>query len=148
MSFLPLSSLPALDAVLNGASAVFLITGYTFIRRGNMRAHRTCMLTAFACSVAFLYFYLYFHAHAGVIRFSGQGWIRPVYFTLLTSHTILAAVIVPLVLITLSRALRKRFDRHRAIARWTLPIWLYVSVTGVIIYWLLYIVYTPIGLPV
>ena len=147
MRFLPLSSLPALDAVLNGASAIFLIAGYSFIRRKKILAHQVCMLTAFACSVAFLYFYLYFHAHAGVIRFSGQGWVRPVYFTLLTSHTILAAVIVPLVLITLSRALRKRFDRHRAIARWTLPIWLYVSVTGVIIYWLLYIVYTPIGLP-
>ena len=147
MRFLPLSSLPALDAVLNGVCAVFLIAGYAFIRRGRMRAHQVCMLTAFACSVAFLYFYLYFHAHAGVIRFSGRGWIRPIYFTLLTSHTILAAVIVPLVLVTLSRALRKRFDRHRAIARWTLPIWLYVSVTGVIIYWLLYIVYTPIGLP-
>ena len=147
MRFLPLSSLPALDAVLNGASAIFLIAGYSFIRRKKILAHQVCMLTAVACSVAFLYFYLYFHAHAGVIRFSGQGWVRPVYFTLLTSHTILAAVIVPLVLITLSRALRKRFDRHRAIARWTLPIWLYVSVTGVIIYWLLYIVYTPIGLP-
>ncbi len=92
----------------------------------------------------FLVFYLYFHLHAGVIRFSGQGWIRPVYFTILVSHTILAAAIVPLVLITLARALRERFDRHRAIARWTLPIWLYVSITGVVVYWLLYIAYTPI----
>jgi uncharacterized membrane protein YozB (DUF420 family) len=92
-------------------------------------------------------YYVYFHLHAGIIRFGGQGWIRPVYFTLLTSHTILAVVIVPLVLITLSRALRERFDRHRAIARWTLPLWLYVSVTGVIIYWLLYLAYKPIGAP-
>jgi uncharacterized membrane protein YozB (DUF420 family) len=105
------------------------------------------MITAFLSSTAFLIFYLYFHLHAGIIRFGGQGWIRPVYFTLLTSHTILAVVIVPLVLITLTRALRERFDRHRAIARWTLPLWLYVSVTGVIIYWLLYLAYTPIGAP-
>jgi uncharacterized membrane protein YozB (DUF420 family) len=88
--------------------------------------------------------YLYFRFHAGGIRFGGVGWIRPVYFALLISHTTLAAVIVPLVLITLTRALRKRFDRHRAIARWTLPIWLYVSITGVIVYWLLYVAYTPI----
>lgn len=110
-----------------------------------MRPHRACMLTAFFCSMAFLFFYVYFHVHAGLIRFGGQGWIRPVYFTLLISHTILAIVIVPLVLITLTRALREKFDRHRAIARWTFPLWLYVSATGVIIYWLLYVAYTPIG---
>jgi putative membrane protein len=147
MTLLPLSSLPAVDAILNGASAFLLIVGYFFIRRGKMFAHQVSMISAFVCSSAFLFFYLYFHFHAGVIRFSGQGWIRPVYFTLLTSHTILAAAIVPLVLITLTRAFRKRFKKHRAIARWTLPLWLYVSVTGVIIYWLLYIAYTPIGLP-
>jgi putative membrane protein len=144
---IPLSSLPAVNASLNATSAVFLIAGYSFIRRGKITAHRICMLTAFFSSTAFLVFYLYFHFHAGLIRFGGQGWIRPVYFTLLTSHTILAVVIVPLVLITLTRALRERFDRHRAIARWTLPVWLYVSVTGVIIYWLLYLAYTPIGAP-
>jgi uncharacterized membrane protein YozB (DUF420 family) len=105
------------------------------------------MLAAFCCSAVFLACYVYFHLHAGIIRFGGQGWIRPVYFTLLTTHTILAVVIVPLVLITLSRALREKFDRHRAIARWTFPLWLYVSVTGVIIYWLLYIAYNPIGAP-
>lgn len=105
------------------------------------------MITAFVCSTAFLVFYLYFHFHAGLVRFGGKGWIRPVYLTLLTSHTILAAAIVPLVLITLTRAFRDRFDRHRAIARWTLPLWFYVSVTGVVIYWLLYIAYTPIGAP-
>jgi putative membrane protein len=102
------------------------------------------MIAAFCCSTVFLGLYLYFHARAGVIRFGGQGWLRPVYFTLLLSHTILAVVIVPLVLITLTRALRERFDRHRAIARWTLPLWLYVSITGVIVYWLLYVATTPI----
>jgi len=144
---IPLSALPRINASLNASSAAFLIAGYSFIRRGKIIAHRICMITAFVCSAAFLVFYLYFHLRAGIIRFGGQGWIRPVYFTLLTSHTILAVVIVPLVLITLTRALRERFDRHRAIARWTLPLWLYVSVTGVIIYWLLYIAYKPIGAP-
>jgi putative membrane protein len=144
---IPLSSLPAIDASLNGASALFLVTGYLFIRRGKISLHRACMTTAFACSTVFLACYVYFHLHAGIVRFGGEGWIRPVYFTLLTSHTILAVIIVPLVLITLTRALRERFDRHRAIARWTLPLWLYVSVTGVIIYWLLYLAYKPIGAP-
>ena len=102
------------------------------------------MISAFFCSCLFLVLYLSFHAMAGVVRFGGEGWIRPVYFTLLTSHSILAALIVPMVLITLARALRERFDRHRAIARWTLPIWLYVSITGVIVYWLLYVAYPPI----
>jgi putative membrane protein len=147
MTLLPLSSLPAVNASLNGASAAFLVLGYIFIRRHKILLHRICMLAAFACSTVFLGFYLYFHFHAGLIRFGGQGWIRPVYFTLLTSHTILAATIVPLVLITLTRALRNKFDRHRAIARWTLPLWFYVSVTGVVIYWLLYIAYKPIGAP-
>ena len=139
-----LAMLPATNAALNAACTVFLLCGYIFIRKGKIRWHRACMISAFGCSAIFLVFYLYFHAHAGVIRFSGQGWIRPVYFIILISHTILAAVIVPLVLITLSRALRQQFVRHRAIARWTLPIWLYVSITGVVVYWLLYVVYTPI----
>jgi uncharacterized membrane protein YozB (DUF420 family) len=121
-----------------------LICGYFLIRRRKIQLHRICMIAAFLCSSLFLGFYLYFHFHAGVIRFGGQGWIRPVYFTLLVTHTTLAVVIVPLVLITLARALRERFDRHRAIARWTLPLWLYVSITGVIVYWLLYVAYTPI----
>ena len=99
------------------------------------------MLIAFACSVAFLASYVIYHLHAGVVHFMGQGWIRPVYFTLLGTHTVLAIVIVPLALITLSRALAQKFDRHRRIARWTLPIWLYVSVTGVIVYLLLYRLY-------
>jgi putative membrane protein len=139
-----LLSLPAVNASLNGACTVLLVAGYSFIRRRKIQLHRACMIAAVACSTVFLALYLYFHAHAGVIRFSGQGWIRPVYFMLLVSHTILAVAIVPLVLITLTRALRERFDRHRAIARWTLPLWLYVSVTGVIVYWLLYVRYTPI----
>jgi len=138
------SALPAVNASLNAACTVLLVAGYSFIRAKKIRFHRACMISAVACSAVFLALYLYFHAHAGVIRFSGQGWIRPVYFTLLISHTVLAIVIVPLVLITLVRALRERFDKHRAIARWTLPLWLYVSVTGVVVYWLLYVAYTPI----
>jgi uncharacterized membrane protein YozB (DUF420 family) len=103
-----------------------------------MAAHRALMLTALVTSSLFLISYLYYHWHVGSVRFQGQGWSRPLYFTILISHTILAAAIVPLVIITLSRALRERFDRHRAIARWTFPLWLYVSVTGVVIYFMLY----------
>lgn len=141
---IPVRSVPAVIASLNALAAVFLIVGFAFIRARKIKQHRFCMIAALICSSLFLAFYLYFHSVAGVIRFGGQGWIRPVYFTLLVSHTVLATVIVPLVLITLVRALRKRFDRHRVIARWTLPIWVYVSVTGVLVYWLLYVVYTPI----
>jgi uncharacterized membrane protein YozB (DUF420 family) len=144
---MPLSSIPLLNAILNGTSAVFLIIGLSFILRGKILAHKLCMLSAFACSAVFLGFYLYFHVHAGLIRFGGQGWIRPVYFTVLISHTILAVVSLPLILVTLTFALRSRFGQHRRIAKWTYPIWLYVSVTGVIVYWLLYIAYTPIGAP-
>jgi uncharacterized membrane protein YozB (DUF420 family) len=140
----PLESLPKLNASLNAACTVFLVLGFLFIRSGKIRYHRFCMIVAFLCSTVFLGFYVYFHLHAGVIRFGGQGWIRAVYFTILITHTTLAVVIVPLILITLSRALRERFASHRAIARWTLPLWLYVSVTGVIVYWLLYIAYAPI----
>lgn len=123
---------------------MLLLAGYSFIRRGKITLHRACMVAAFLCSTVFLGLYLYFHFHAGVIRFGGQGWIRPVYLGILITHTTLAVVIVPLILITFARALRERFDKHRAIARWTLPLWLYVSVTGVIVYWLLYVAYTPI----
>jgi len=136
-----LLSHPAWNAVLNAASAVLLSSGYLMIRRKKILAHKTCMISAFCCSTAFLVSYVVYHVHAGVVRFQGQGWVRPVYFTLLTSHTILAAAIVPLALITLSRALRSQFGRHRQIARWTLPIWFYVSITGVIIYFLLYHLY-------
>ena len=136
-----LSSLPAVNASLNAASAVFLIIGYRFIRRKKILLHKICMLAAFTCSTVFLASYLYFHSRAGVVHFLGQGWIRPVYFSILTTHTILAGVIVPLVLVTLYRALTNQFDRHQRIARWTFPLWLYVSITGVVIYWLLYRVY-------
>jgi len=139
-----LGLLPAVNAALNATCTVLLLLGFLFIQRRKITLHRLFMVAAFCCSTVFLALYVYFHVHAGVIRFGGQGWIRPVYFAILISHTTLAIVIVPLVLLTLSRALRERFDRHRAIARWTLPLWLYVSVTGVIVYWLLYIAYTPI----
>ncbi len=142
-----LASIPALNALLNGACAAFLLIGLTFIIRGKVLPHKICMVTAFICSAAFLFFYVYFHLHAGIIRFGGIGWIRPVYFTILISHTILATISLPLILITLAYALSSRFARHRRIALWTFPIWLYVSLTGVVVYWLLYIAYTPIGAP-
>jgi len=129
---------PVIDASLNGTSAVLLLVGRSFIKRGRMAAHRVVMITALVSSTLFLSSYLYYHWHVGSVHFQGQGWARPVYFSILISHTILAAVIVPMIIITLSRALRKRFDRHRAIARWTYPLWLYVSVTGVVIYFMLY----------
>ncbi|HZP63694.1 MAG TPA: DUF420 domain-containing protein [Terriglobales bacterium] len=129
---------PALDAGLNGTSAVLLLTGRTLIKHGRMAAHRAVMITALISSSLFLACYLYYHWHVGSVHFEGRGWWRPVYFSILISHTILAAVIVPMIVITLSRALRERFDRHRKIARWTYPLWLYVSVTGVIIYVMLY----------
>ncbi len=132
---------PALNATLNALSAVLLSTGYLMIRRGRVLAHKSCMGLAFASSTVFLVSYLLYHAKVGSVPFRGQGWIRPVYFTLLASHTVLAATILPLALVTLSRAVREQFDRHKRIARWTLPLWLYVSVTGVIIYFLLYHVY-------
>jgi uncharacterized membrane protein YozB (DUF420 family) len=135
------SIFPVINATLNGCSAVFLVIGRTLIARGKIAAHRAVMLTAFATSSLFLASYLYYHAHVGSVHFRGTGWSRPVYFTILTSHTILAVVIVPMVLITLSHALREKFDRHRAIARWTFPLWLYVSVTGVVVYLMLYRVF-------
>jgi uncharacterized membrane protein YozB (DUF420 family) len=144
LALIPVRSLPGAIASLNALAAIFLIAGFAFVRAKKIAQHRFCMISALVCSALFLCLYLYFHSVAGVIRFGGQGWIRPVYFTLLVSHTILATIIVPLVLITLTRALSKRFDRHRRIARWTLPIWIYVSVTGVVVYWLLYVAYTPI----
>ncbi len=136
-----LSSLPAVNASLNAASAVFLLIGYRFIRRGRILPHKICMVTAFICSSVFLASYLYFHYQAGVVHFQGQGWIRPIYFSILITHTILAGLIVPLALVTLYRALTNQFDRHKRIARWTFPLWLYVSITGVVIYWLLYRLY-------
>ena len=142
MSF---SDLPAVNASLNAASAVCLSAGYYFIRRKNQAAHRNCMLAAFVCSVLFLICYLTYHGyrayvlHQGPTRFLEPAWFRPIYLTILMTHTILAVVIVPLVLVTLSRALKKRFELHRKSARWTWPLWMYVSVTGVLIYYLLYL---------
>lgn len=133
----------ALNASLNALSAVLLTAGFIMIRRRRIRAHRACMLSAFFVSTAFLVSYVTYHIRVGNVLFQGRGWIRPVYFTLLISHIILAIVIVPLALITLSRALREQFDRHRRIARWTLPLWLYVSVTGVLVYVMLYHLYAP-----
>ena len=129
---------PALDAGLNATSAVLLVIAHKMIERGRMALHRGLMLAAVATSSLFLCSYLYYHAHVGTVRFQGRGWSRPVYFSILVSHTILAAAVVPLVIVTLSRALQERFDRHRVIARWTYPIWLYVSVTGVVVYVMLY----------
>ena len=132
------SIFPPINAVLNGTSAMLLVTGRTLIRHGKMAAHRVCMLAAVVTSTLFFASYLYYHAHVGSVHVPGQGWSRPLYFTILTSHTVLAATVPPLVLITLSRGLRARFDRHRAIAQWTYPIWMYVSITGVVIYLMLY----------
>src|SRR5215470_14971253 len=133
-----LSLFPALNATLNGASALLITTGHGLIRRNNMRLHRACMIAAVATSSLFLASYLYYHAHVGSVRFPGQGWVRLLYFALLISHTVLAAAVVPLVLLALNAGLRGRFEKHRRIARWTFPIWLYVSVTGVIVYIILY----------
>ncbi len=136
----------AFNASLNAISAVLLATGYICIRRHRILAHKVCMVLAVAASLVFLISYVLYHLRVGSVRFQGQGWIRPVYFAILGSHTVLAAVIVPLVAVTLTRALREQFDRHRRIARWTLPLWFYVSVTGVVIYLLLYQVYGPAGI--
>ncbi len=133
------SELPAVNATLNATSAVFLGLGYWFIRQKRVSAHRACMLTAMVVSAVFLISYLAYHAHAGSKHFAGQGLALIVYFSILIPHTVLAMVVAfYLAPVTLSRALRERFDRHKAIARWTLPIWLYVSVTGVVIYIMLY----------
>ncbi|MGB2625476.1 MAG: DUF420 domain-containing protein [Candidatus Acidiferrum sp.] len=133
----------ALNATLNGTSAVLLAGGYAAIRNGKIALHKKFMVSAFAVSTVFLISYLVYHYQVGHVRFQGQGWIRPVYFTLLISHTVLAIVIVPMILVTLRRAWREQYDKHRIIARWTWPLWMYVSVTGVIVYLLLYQVYAP-----
>jgi len=130
--------LPAVNAALNGTAAVLLAVGWVFIRRRQVERHRAFMLGAFTASALFLTSYLVYHAKVGSVPYQGQGALRTVYFSILITHVILAALILPLSLMTLSRALARRFDRHRRIARWTLPIWLYVSVTGVVIYVMLY----------
>ena len=133
-----LSSLPTVNAILNATCTVFLISGFYFIRKKNIVLHRLCMSVAFLTSILFLSSYLTYHAFAGSKRFTKVGWIRPAYFSILASHTVLAAVIVPLILVTLFWAWRGQFEKHRRIARWTWPLWMYVSVTGVVIYWMLY----------
>lgn len=133
--------LPALNATLNATAAVLLAAGWLLIRRGRIAAHRACMLGAVVVSTAFLVSYVVYHSMAGSRPFTGQGWVRAVYFAILMSHIVLAAGMVPFVLTTLYRALGGDFARHARLARWTLPVWLYVSVTGVVVYWLLYRVY-------
>jgi uncharacterized membrane protein YozB (DUF420 family) len=130
--------LPTIDAILNASCTVFLCLGYYFIRTKQISKHRACMLTAFGFSCAFLVVYLIHHAQVGSVRFRGTGWVRTFYFLLLVPHVILAATVVPLALVTISRALRGKIVEHRRIARKTLPIWLFVSISGVIIYWMLY----------
>ena len=137
-----ISLLPHVNALLNATSAVFLIVGYAFIRKLRINAHRNCQISAVVSSSFFLISYITYHSLRGSKHFLGQGIARPIYFTVLTSHTILAVIIVPLVLVTLYRAARGNFVKHRAIARWTLPLWLYVSVTGVIVYLMLYQIYS------
>ncbi len=130
--------LPAVNAALNAASGVLLSAGYLLIRARRIDLHRRCMIAAFITSSVFLACYIAYHAQVGSVRFTRQGLVRPLYFTILITHVTLAAAVLPLAIVTLSRGLKGRFDRHRAIARWTLPIWLYVSVTGVLVYVLLY----------
>lgn len=132
------TDLPSLNAALNSTSATLLLLGFWFIRRQRPTAHRNCMLAACATSLVFLTSYLVYHYHVGHTKFVNPAWFRPYYLAILLTHLVLAIAIVPLVLLTLWRALRGQLDRHRRIARWTWPVWIYVSVTGVLIYWLLY----------
>jgi putative membrane protein len=136
-----ISDLPALNATLNGLAACLLAAGYVFIRRKRIAAHRACMVSAFVASTLFLVSYVVYHAHIGSRPFPGQGAVRLLYFTILITHVVLAAAIVPMALVTLRRGLRLDVIRHRRIARWTWPLWMYVSVTGVIIYLMLYKIY-------
>ena len=135
---LEVTDLPEVNATLNAIAASLLTIGYIYIRRGQTQEHRLCMLAAFATSALFLASYLVYHFNVGSVAFTGQGTIRTVYFTILISHIILAIVILPMAIVTLLRALRGQLESHRRIARWTLPLWLYVSVTGVVVYWMLY----------
>lgn len=132
---------PALNASLNGASAVLIAAGRLFIGRHEIRLHRACMIAAVVTSSIFLGSYLYYHAHVRSVHFPGQGWVRLLYFAILISHTLLAVTVVPLVALSLAYALRGKFDQHRRVVRWTYPIWLYVSVTGVVVYVMLYQIY-------
>jgi putative membrane protein len=136
-----ISDLPALNAALNGLSAMFLVAGYLLIKRGDRLMHKRCMIAALTVSALFLVSYVIYHLNAGSRPFPGVGAIRVVYFAILITHVVLAAAIVPLALMTATRGLRSQLDRHVRIARWTLPLWLYVSVTGVVIYLMLYQMY-------
>jgi len=132
------SIFPPIDATLNGATAILLSIGHSSIKRGAVARHRATMIAAFVVSSVFLTCYLYYHFHVGSVRFRGTGWVRPLYFSILISHTVLAAAVVPMILVTLTLGLTNKFDRHRRLARWTYPIWMYVSVTGVLVYLMLY----------
>lgn len=133
-----ISDLPTLNAILNSISAILLTVGYVFIKQKNRNAHRVCMVSAFATSTLFLISYLVYHFNVGSVKFQGQGAIRTVYLAILLTHTVLAAAIVPMIFVTFARTLKGNFSQHRKIARWTLPLWLYVSVTGVVVYLMLY----------
>src|SRR5258705_4209037 len=133
-----ISQLPLVNATLNAISGVLLLAGYVLIRRRNISAHKFCMLTAFLVSTLFLISYFTYHYHVGSVPFAGTGWLRPIYYTILIPHVILAPFIIPLALVTIYRAWRGQWEKHKRIARWTLPLWLYGSVTGVIVYWMLY----------
>lgn len=135
---MPLEAHPPLNAALNAVASVLLVAGFFFVRSKRIAAHKACMLSAVSVSAVFLVSYLYYHYHAGSTPFPGQGFVRGLYFTILITHATLAAVILPLIVITLTFALRGKIARHRRLARWTLPLWFYVSVTGVVIYWMLY----------
>lgn len=138
LGLLGVHQLPALNATLNGVAAVLLVTAYSFIRQGRVKAHRNVMLAAFVVSCLFLVSYLIYHYNVGSVRFDKDGWVRTLYLWILGTHTVLAALVPILAVVTLTRGLRGRYAKHRSIARWTLPIWLYVSVTGVVVYVLLY----------
>lgn len=140
-----ISILPPVQACLNIIAAIFMSVGYYFIRNGNRSAHKVCMISALAVSTMFFILYLYYHSVVGNIPFAGQGMIRPIYFSILITHVILAAAIVPLVITTVRFAIMDKFEKHHKVARWTLPIWLYVSVTGVLIYILAFHIYPPVS---
>jgi uncharacterized membrane protein YozB (DUF420 family) len=137
------STLPHLNAALNATSFVFLALGFYFVRRGNIKGHVACMVSALSVSVLFLVSYVIYHYNYGSVRFTGRGFVRTLYLTILLTHVVLAIVIVPLVVLTVRRALRRDFARHRKIARWTYPLWVYVSLTGVVVYLMLYRLYPP-----
>jgi len=136
---------PAFHAILNGTTAILLALGFYFIHHGHVRAHQRCMHTAFACSVVFFISYLIYHSVVGTTRFTHGGWIRPVYFTILITHTLLAVAVVPLSILVLIRGLRRQWTHHRALARWTWPVWMYVAITGVLIYLILYQWFPPVS---